>query len=119
MQQQPTTSTTRVRAPRATSFDPKTAKAFGQVLRALRERGGLAQDQFALLACIDRSYYGKLERGERQPTLGLLLRAANALGLPGATLVAATEELLANAHVVKQPADSTPQPRRSRATPTT
>jgi len=55
---------------------------------------GVAQDQFALIANIDRSYYGKLERGERQPSLGLLLRAAGALGISGATLVEETERLL-------------------------
>lgn len=79
---------------RATSFDPRAAKAFGQAVRALRERNGVAQDQLALLANIDRSYYGKLERGERQPSLGLLLRAAKALGVSGAVLVQATEQLL-------------------------
>ena len=63
-------------------------------MRALREGKGLAQDQFALLANVDRSYYGKLERGERQPSLGLLLRIAKGLGVPGATLVEKTETLL-------------------------
>lgn len=51
----------------------------------------MAQDQFALLANVDRSYYGKLERGERQPSLGLLLRIAKGLGVPGASLVEKTE----------------------------
>jgi transcriptional regulator with XRE-family HTH domain len=40
------------------------AKAFGAVVRAEREQRGIAQDAFALLAHVDRSYYGKLERGE-------------------------------------------------------
>lgn len=60
----------------------------------MREDQGSAQDHFALMASVDRSYYGKLERGERQPSLGLLLRIAGALGVPGATLVAATEATL-------------------------
>jgi transcriptional regulator with XRE-family HTH domain len=77
--------------PRATSFEPAAAKAFGQVVRTVREGQGLAQDKFALLANVDRSYYGKLERGERQPSLGLLLRIAKALGVPGASLVEETE----------------------------
>jgi ribosome-binding protein aMBF1 (putative translation factor) len=79
---------------RATSFEPKVAKAFGRVIRAHRELGGVAQDAFALMANVDRSYYGKLERGERQPSLALLLRIAAALGVPGATLVAQTESEL-------------------------
>lgn len=60
----------------------------------MREGLGLAQDQFSLMASVDRSYYGKLERGERQPSLGLLLRIARALGVPGATLVEKTESTL-------------------------
>ena len=80
--------------PRATSFEPKVAKAFGRVIRTHRELGGVAQDAFALMANVDRSYYGKLERGERQPSLALLLRIAAALDVPGATLVAQTESEL-------------------------
>lgn len=60
----------------------------------MREGMGVAQDQFALMASVDRSYYGKLERGERQPSLGLLLRIARGLGVPGATLVERTETTL-------------------------
>ncbi|TXH50170.1 MAG: helix-turn-helix domain-containing protein [Burkholderiaceae bacterium] len=87
---------------RATSFDPLAARAFGAAIRALRERVGVAQDQLALMANIDRSYYGKLERGERQPSLGLLLRAAKALGVSGATLVLETERRLEAAGEPKQ-----------------
>jgi transcriptional regulator with XRE-family HTH domain len=75
-------------AKRATSFEPNVARAFGEVVRALREERGVAQDKFALLANVDRSYYGKLERGERQPSLALLLRIAGALELDGGELVA-------------------------------
>lgn len=93
-------------ARRSTSFEPVAAKAFGEVVRSLRERQGMAQDQFALLANVDRSYYGKLERGERQPSLGLLLRIAKGLGVSGASLVEITE-----AHL--------PRPKQSRAASST
>lgn len=63
-------------------------------MRSLREGQGLAQDQFALQANVDRSYYGKLERGERQPSLGLLLRIAKGLRVPGSSLVEMTEALM-------------------------
>lgn len=66
------------------------------MIRAERERQGIAQDQFALLANVDRSYYGKLERGERQPSLALLLRIANALGNSGSEVLAKTERLYAS-----------------------
>ena len=84
----------KARPKRATSFEPLVAKAFGEVARAMREDKKLAQDQFALKASIDRSYYGKLERGERQPSLALLLRVAAALGVTGATLIEQTEVAL-------------------------
>lgn len=73
------------------TFDPRLAAAFGDVARRLRRDRNLAQDAFANAAGIDRSYYGKLERGERQPSLGMLLRIAATLQMPAAELVALTE----------------------------
>ena len=84
------------RAGRANSFEPAIAKAFGGVIRAERESRKIAQDAFALMAGIDRSYYGKLERGERQPSLGLLLRIATGLDVSAATLIRRTESVLAS-----------------------
>ena len=79
---------------RATSFEAPVAKAFGEVVRALRARTGLAQDRFALVVEVDRSYFGKLERGERQPSLALLLRVARGLGVKGSELVELTESAI-------------------------
>lgn len=79
---------------RATSFEPEVAQAFGSVVRAERHRQAIAQDQFALLSNVDRSYFGKLERGERQPSLALMLRVAGGLGCSGADLVARVEKVL-------------------------
>lgn len=84
---------------RATSFEPEVAKAFGSVVRAERNRLAIAQDQFALLANVDRSYFGKLERGERQPSLALMLRVARGLGCTGAELVSQVEMSLGRAVV--------------------
>jgi transcriptional regulator with XRE-family HTH domain len=78
-------------AKRTTSFEPDVARAFGQVARALREEKGAAQDELALIANVDRSYYGKLERGERQPSLALLLKVAAALEIAGGELVSLVE----------------------------
>lgn len=63
--------------------------------RTVRVGRGVAQDQLALLADVDRSYYGKLERGERQPSLALLLRIAHALEVTGGELVAMVEARMA------------------------
>lgn len=71
------------------------AAVFGEVIRAERVRQAIAQDQFALLANVDRSYYGKLERGERQPSLALILRIARGLGVPASEIIALVEERLA------------------------
>ncbi|MFG6459804.1 helix-turn-helix domain-containing protein [Roseateles sp. BYS96W] len=82
-------------ARKRSSFDPAVAAAVGQAARQRRESIGLAQDAFSLKAGVDRSYYGRLERGERQPTVSLLLRIAGALGMSGAELLAEAETLLA------------------------
>jgi XRE family transcriptional regulator, regulator of sulfur utilization len=71
------------------------AAAFGEVIREERVRQAIAQDQFALLANVDRSYYGKLERGERQPSLALMLRIASGLGIPASELLGRVERQLA------------------------
>lgn len=80
---------------RATSFEPIAAAIFGEVIRAERVRQAIAQDQFALLANVDRSYYGKLERGERQPSLALILRIAGGLGISASNIIALVEERIA------------------------
>ena len=96
MSQQPS-PTRKIPSPprRATSFEPLAATAFGEVIRAERLKQAIAQDQFALLANVDRSYYGKLERGERQPSLALMLRIAGGLGLPASEILVRVERLLA------------------------
>ena len=86
--------TARPPVPRSDSFDPVVANACGTVLRDWRQQRALAQDAFALLAGIDRSYYGKLERGERQPSLAVLLKCAAAFAQPASALVEAIERQL-------------------------
>lgn len=82
-------------ARRAPSFEPGTALAFGEIIRAERVKQSIAQDQFALFANIDRSYYGKLERGERQPSLALILRIAVGLGIPASKILDRVEKRIA------------------------
>ena len=87
-----TPSSTSVKsAKRATSFEPQIAKTFGKIVRAARVAKGVAQDEFALHANIDRSYFGKLERGERQPSLALIWRIATGLGLAPSELMRLVE----------------------------
>lgn len=55
---------------------------------------GMAQEELAASAEIERSHMGKIERGEHMPTLALILRIAVALNRSAADLIAATEENL-------------------------
>ena len=51
-------------------------------IRALRERQGLTQEDFAARCGISVSFASLLERGERSPSYETLLLVAAALGLP-------------------------------------
>ena len=55
------------------------AVEFGAQVRAARKSKNISQDQFALLAGIDRSYMGRIERGEINVTLEKVYQIAKAL----------------------------------------
>ncbi|MFU5804188.1 helix-turn-helix domain-containing protein [Pseudomonas aeruginosa] len=78
----------------STTFDAELAQAFGAAVRALRTERGIAQETLANLAGIERSHMGKVERGEHQPTLSLIIKIAGALECSSAVLMSRTEELL-------------------------
>lgn len=78
----------------STTYEPEPALAFGQAVRAARMEQGMAQEELAALAEIERSHMGKIERGEHMPTLALILRIAVALNRSAADVIAATEENL-------------------------
>jgi len=52
---------------------------FGQQLQRLRARRGLTQEQLAVKAGLVRVYVTKLEQGEHDPTLTMLVRLAKVL----------------------------------------
>ena len=81
----------------STTYEPEPALAFGQAVRAARMEQGMAQEELAALAEIERSHLGKIERGEHMPTLALILRIAAALNKSAADLIAVTEENLRSA----------------------
>lgn len=66
----------------------------GQRLRALREERGLSQENFALEAGIARSYYGGIERGQRNLAALNLIRIAAALGVEVGELFPSVKDLL-------------------------
>lgn len=52
---------------------------FGQLVRKYRKEKSMSQEQLALLCNMDRSYLGRIERGEVNPTLEKLYELASAL----------------------------------------
>ena len=87
----------------ATTADPVVAKAFGDAVRSVRTRKGVAQEALALAAKIERSHMGKVERGEHMPTLALMLKVAKALGISPVELIAETAVLLPKTYLADMP----------------
>lgn len=70
------------------------AKALGKNIRAQRKAVALSQDALALSCKVDRSYMGRIERGEVNITVEKLYRIAAALGCtPDALLPPLLESL--------------------------
>lgn len=59
----------------------------GANVRRARQKAGLTQEQVALQADIDLTYMGGIERGRRNPTVLVLVRLAEALGIHPAELL--------------------------------
>ena len=55
---------------------------FGRRVRQLRKARGVSQEAFAHAAKIDRSYFGSIERGERNVSLDNICLIAAGLGVP-------------------------------------
>ncbi|EGQ7764617.1 MULTISPECIES: helix-turn-helix domain-containing protein [Vibrio] len=55
------------------------AKKFGDNVRSIRKDRGISQDKLALTADIDRSYVGRIERGEVNITLEKAYKIAQVL----------------------------------------
>lgn len=56
-------------------------------MRRARQAAGLTQEQLALEARIDLTYAGGIERGRRNPSVKVLARIAEALGVEPAELI--------------------------------
>ena len=64
---------------------------FGNRLRGFRKRKGFSQEGFAEHAKVHRTYLGGLERGERNPTLTVMVKIARALDVTLSKLVQGVE----------------------------
>jgi transcriptional regulator with XRE-family HTH domain len=63
------------------------AKELGKKIRLARKAKGLSQDMLALICQIDRSYMGRIERGEVNLTVEKLYQIAENLGCDPAKLL--------------------------------
>ncbi len=64
---------------------------FGASLREARLKLGISQEELAMKAEVDRTYVSGIERGRRNPSLLMMGRLADALGLPLKDLLAGLE----------------------------
>lgn len=55
---------------------------FGGVIRSLRQEQGMSQEAFADHCCLDRTYIGGVERGERNLSFVNIHKIAQALDIP-------------------------------------
>lgn len=62
-------------------------EAFGQLLRELRIRHNLKQEDVAVRSGVDRTYISLLERGLRAPSLPVILGIAQAFDISPGELV--------------------------------
>lgn len=54
---------------------------FARKLISIRKERGLSQEELALLCGVDRTYVGRIERMERTPSLVVLQKFADGLGM--------------------------------------
>ncbi|CAM9212515.1 helix-turn-helix domain-containing protein [Acinetobacter bereziniae] len=60
---------------------------FGRLVRKYRKERNMSQEQLALLCNMDRSYLGRIERGEVNPTLEKIYELSNALQIKASELM--------------------------------
>ncbi len=61
--------------------------ALGRAIREVRTAKGISQEKLALMAEVDRSYVGRIERGDNNVALLTMARLADALGITLAKLM--------------------------------
>ena len=63
----------------------------GDEIRKARIAAGLTQEQLAFEADVSRNYVSILERGEKSPTVQVLLRICKATGVKASAIIARVE----------------------------
>ena len=67
--------------------------AFGRVLKEIRRRRSLSQEELAAKSGYHRTYIGLLERGEKSPSLRTLFNLAETLEVNPSAIVRNVEKL--------------------------
>ena len=67
----------------------------GEELRKARQKAGLTQEKLAFAAGVDRTYVSQLEHNKKSPTLDVLFRLCDALGIHASALIARVEGMRA------------------------
>ena len=65
----------------------RTLVALGRAIREVRLGKGISQEKLALMAEVDRSYVGRVERGDNNAAVLTMARLANALDMSIAKLM--------------------------------
>ncbi len=63
-------------------------------LRVLRKQKGLSQEELAFQAGINRNYVGQIEREEKSPTVDVVEKLSNSLGVSPAVLLTRNNQKL-------------------------
>jgi transcriptional regulator with XRE-family HTH domain len=79
----------KLRSEDASDPSPPLPEVIGANLKTLRTRQGHSLERLAKLAKVSRAMLSQIENGQSVPTILLLLKVANALGVPLGTLVSA------------------------------
>ena len=69
----------------------------GKELRKARTRAGLTQEELAFAAHVDRTYISMLENDKKSPTVDMLMRLCQSLGITASQLLAIVEAAMKNA----------------------
>ncbi|MDB5275445.1 MAG: family transcriptional regulator [Ferruginibacter sp.] len=72
------------------------AKAFGSVLKELRNEAGISQENLAYECELDRSFISMLERGLRIPTLETLFKISTPLNKAPFEIIKMMEQKVQN-----------------------
>ena len=64
----------------------------GEELRKAREIAAMTQEELSFKANLHRTYISQLERDKKSPTMDVLFRLCDALGIPASRLIAKVEK---------------------------